>query len=291
MVREFEHVGFPYCYRCAYDCKDGCQNCGQQYAEELERAIKATHGEAAAFIFEPVSGATLGGVLPPPGYLRAVAEICLRNGVLLIVDEVMSGMGRTGRNFAVEHWGVAPDILVAAKGLSSGYAPLGAVIASKKVRDAIAAGSGSFIHGFTFNAHPISMAAGRAVLHLIQSRKLVQAADSGQPGSVGEQLRLELDSLRNLPSIGDVRGIGLLWGVEFVADKRSKQPFPPELNFAARVAQAALDRGLLVYPVQGCVDGTSGDHLLIAPPAVVTAEQIAWSVDQLRSAVQESASQ
>jgi len=291
MVREFEHVGFPYCYRCAYDCKDGCQNCGQQYAEELERAIKATNGEAAAFIFEPVSGATLGGVLPPPGYLRAVAEICLRNGVLLIVDEVMSGMGRTGRNFAVEHWGVAPDILVAAKGLSSGYAPLGAVIASKKVREAIAAGSGSFIHGFTFNAHPISMAAGRAVLHLIQSRKLVQAADSGQPGSIGEQLRLELDSLRNLPSIGDVRGIGLLWGVEFVADKRSKQPFPPELNFAARVAQAALDRGLLVYPVQGCVDGTSGDHLLIAPPAVVTAEQIAWSVDQLRSAVQESASQ
>jgi len=291
MVREFEHIGFPYCYRCAYDCKDGCRNCGQQYAEELERAIKATNSEVAAFILEPVSGATLGAALPPQDYLQAVAEICHRNGVLLIVDEVMTGMGRTGRNFSVEHWGVAPDILVAAKGLSSGYAPLGAVIASKKVRDAIAAGSGSFVHGLTFNAHPISMAAGRAVLRLIQSRKLVQAADSDQPGSMGEKLRLGLDSLRDLPSIGDVRGIGLLWGVEFVADKRSKQPFLPELNFAARVAQAALKRGLLVYPVQGCVDGSSGDHVLIAPPAVITAEQIAWSVDQLKLAVQESASQ
>ncbi len=291
MVREFEHIGFPYCYRCAHDCKDGCRNCGQQYAEELERAIKATNSEVAAFILEPVSGATLGAALPPQDYLQAVAEICHRNGVLLIVDEVMTGMGRTGRNFSVEHWGVAPDILVAAKGLSSGYAPLGAVIASKKIRDAIAAGSGSFVHGLTFNAHPISMAAGRAVLRLIQSGKLVQAADSDQPGSMGEKLRLGLDSLRDLPSIGDVRGIGLLWGVEFVADKRSKQPFLPELNFAARVAQAALKRGLLVYPVQGCVDGSSGDHVLIAPPAVITAEQIAWSVDQLKLAVQESASQ
>lgn len=291
MVREFEHVGFPYCYRCAYDCKDGCRNCGQQYAEELERAIRSTNSEVAAFILEPISGATLGAALPPPGYLGAVADICCRNGVLLIVDEVMTGMGRTGRTFAGEHWGVAPDILVAAKGLSSGYAPLGAVIASKKVRDAIAAGSGSFVHGFTFNAHPISMAAGRAVLRLIQSGKLVQAADSDQPGSMGEKLRLGLDSLRDLPSIGDVRGIGLLWGAEFVANKRSKQPFPPELSFAGRVAQAALKRGLLVYPVQGCVDGISGDHLLIAPPAVITADQIAWSVDQLKSAVEESASQ
>jgi len=135
MVLEFAHLGFPYCYRCSYDCTDGCQNCGQQYAEELERAIKASNGEAAAFILEPVSGATLGAVVPPDGYLKNVAEICGRHGVLLIADEVMTGMGRTGRNFAVEHWDVAPDILVSAKGLSSGYAPLGAVIASQKGRE------------------------------------------------------------------------------------------------------------------------------------------------------------
>ncbi len=164
MVREFAHVGIPYCYRCAYDCTDGCMNCGQQYAAELERAIVAAKGEAAGFIFEPVSGATLGAVLPPQGYLQSVAEVCRKHGVLLIADEVMTGMGRTGRNFAVEHWEVKPDILVTAKGMSSGYAPLGAVIATQKVVDAIASGSGAFLHGFTYNAHPISVAAGRAVL-------------------------------------------------------------------------------------------------------------------------------
>src|ERR1700687_4844690 len=178
MVREFPHVGMPYCYRCAFDCTDGCRNCGLQYAAELERAIETSNGEAAAFIFEPVSGATLGAVVPPPGYLQAIAEICQRHGVLLIADEVMTGMGRTGRNFASEHFGVehgeiAPDILVTAKGLSSGYAPLGAVIASKKVVDAIAGGSGAFLHGFTYNAHPVSVAVGCAVLRRIRSQKLV----------------------------------------------------------------------------------------------------------------------
>ncbi len=289
MVREFTHVGMPYCYRCRYDCKDGCQNCGQQYAAELERAIKAANGEAAGFILEPVSGATLGAVVPPAGYLQSVAEICRRHGVLLIADEVMTGMGRTGRNFAVEHWGVAPDILVTAKGLSSGYAPLGAVIATKKVVDAIADGSGSFLHGFTYNAHPISLAAGRAVLRFLQKRKLVQAADSGRKDTTAAKLRAALESLRDLNVVGDVRGIGLLCGVEFVADQKSKQPFAPELNFAGRVGQASAKRGLLVYPIQGCVDGILGDHLLIAPPAIITAEEIAWAAEQLRLAVEESA--
>ncbi|HTZ95638.1 MAG TPA: aspartate aminotransferase family protein [Terriglobales bacterium] len=288
MVREFAHVTFPYCYRCAYDCTDGCRNCGQEYAADLERAIEATNGEAAAFIFEPVSGATLGAVVPPPGYLQSVAEICKNHGVLLIADEVMTGMGRTGRNFAVEHWGVAPDILVTAKGLSSGYAPLGAVITTKKVTDAIAAGSGTFMHGFTYNAHPISLAAGSAVLKFLGENNLVAAADSGRNESVGAGLRQALESLRTLKSVGDVRGIGLLWGIEFVADRSTKQPFPAQINFAGRVGQSAVKRGLLVYPMQGCVDGNAGDHLLIAPPAVITREQIAWAVDQLAAAVEET---
>src|SRR6202035_3450049 len=168
MVREFAHIAFPYCYRCEFECTDGCRNCGQEYAGELEKAIEAAKDEVAAFIVETVSGATLGAVVPPPGYLQSVAEICRRHGVLLIADEVMSGMGRTGRNFAVEHWQVAPDLLVAAKGLSSGYAPLVAVIVSKKVADAIAHGSGAFLHGFTYNSHPISLAAGRAVLRFVK---------------------------------------------------------------------------------------------------------------------------
>jgi adenosylmethionine-8-amino-7-oxononanoate aminotransferase len=293
MVREFAHVGMPYCYRCAFDCTDGCRNCGQEYAADLERAIEATNGEAAAFIFEPMSGATLGAVVPPPGYLQSVAEICRRHGVLQIADEVMTGMGRTGRNFAVEHWGrgdekTAPDILVTAKGLSSGYAPLGAVIATKKVADAIATGSGAFLHGFTYNAHPVSLAAGRAVLRQLQTKNLVASADSSREGSAAAQVKQALEGVRDLKSVGDVRGLGLLWAVEYVADQRNKRPFAPELDFAARVAAAASRRGLLVYPMQGCVDGTSGDHLLLAPPAVITAQEISWAVDQLKSASQEA---
>jgi adenosylmethionine-8-amino-7-oxononanoate aminotransferase len=303
MVREFEHIGMPYCYRCAFDCTDGCRNCGQQYAAELERVIEAANGQAAGFIFEPMSGATLGAVTPPPGYLEAIAEICRRHGVLLIADEVMTGMGRTGRNFAVEHWqgvrdNAAPDLLVAAKGLSSGYAPLGAVIASKKVVDAIAVGSegrqrphtgsGAFLHGFTYNAHPVSVAAGRAVLWRVQSLNLVHAADSNTEGTAGFALKNALESLRDLDRVGDVRGLGMLWAVEFVTDKKTKAPFPPEKNFAGLVGQACLRRGLLVYPMQGCVDGVAGDHLLIAPPALITADQINWAVEQLRAVLKES---
>jgi adenosylmethionine-8-amino-7-oxononanoate aminotransferase len=288
MVREFPHIGMPYCYRCDFDCTDGCRNCGQQYAAELERAIENTQGEAAGFIFEPVSGATLGAVVPPPGYLPSVAEICQRHGVLLIADEVMTGMGRTGRNFAVEHWDVKPDILVTAKGLSSGYAPLGAVIACKKVIDAIANGSGAFLHGFTYNAHPISLAAGRAVLRYLQSRKLVEAADSSQAHTVAASFKKALQALSEEKSVGDVRGIGLLWAIEFVADKHTKRPFPPAETFSARVGAAALKRGLLVYPMQGSVDGTAGDHLLLAPPAVITEDQIKWSMEQLSAAIRES---
>jgi adenosylmethionine-8-amino-7-oxononanoate aminotransferase len=288
MMREFAHIGMPYCYRCEFDCTDGCRNCGQQYAAELEHAIEASNGEAAAFIFEPVSGATLGAVVPPPGYLQSIAEICRKHRVLLIADEVMTGMGRTGRNFAVEHSAVAPDILVTAKGLSSGYAPLGAVIASKKVVDAIAAGSGAFLHGFTYNAHPISLAAGRAVLRHLRSKDLVKAADSTNPGSPATHFKQALETLRTEDTVGDVRGIGLLWAVEFVADKSTKRPFPLEQNLAGRVGAAALKRGLLVYPMQGSVDGTSGDHLLLAPPAVITQDQIVWSVETLAAAVREA---
>jgi adenosylmethionine-8-amino-7-oxononanoate aminotransferase len=283
MVREFAHIGIPYCYRCAYDCTDGCMNCGQQYAAELDRAIIATEGEAAAFIFEPVSGATLGAVLPPMGYLKSIEEVCRKHGVLLIADEVMTGMGRTGRNFAIEHWDVKPDILVTAKGMSSGYAPLGAVIATQKVVDAIASGSGAFLHGFTYNAHPISMAAGRAVLGYIERHRLVTAAET-----MGSTMRSALDRLLSLKPVGDVRGIGLLWGVEFVADQKTKKPYPAEKNFSGRVGMAAAKRGLLVYPMQGCVDGVAGDHLLIAPPAVIDRDQIEWATGTLAEAIAEA---
>jgi adenosylmethionine-8-amino-7-oxononanoate aminotransferase len=282
MVREFEHIGMPNCYRCAYSCEWGCDNCGRKYAEELQQAIENTNGEAAAFIFEPVSGATLGAVVPPSGYMQSVAEICERNGVLTIADEVMTGFGRTGRNFAVEHWNVVPDILVLAKGIASGYAPLGAVVANKKVVDAIANGSGSLVHGFTYNAHPVAVSAGREVLKRIREDKLVLEAAS-KAELLGDALR----TLYQCRSVGDVRGIGLLWGVEFVADKETKEPFAADLQFAQRVGAACAERGVMVYPMQGCVDGYRGDHLLIAPPAVITEEQIKWAVERVKQAIEQ----
>ncbi len=270
-----DQIAIPYCYRCAYGCKD----CARQYADELARAITA---ETAAFIFEPVSGATLGAAVPPDGYLQQVAEICRRNDVLLVADEVMTGFGRTGANFAVEHWQVAPDILALGKGIASGYAPLGAVIASRKVVEALAAGSGSFVHGFTYNAHPVAVAAGRTVLQRIVSARLVERAHAS---ALGEALA----SLCECRNVGDVRGIGLLWGVEFVQDKETKRPFAPKANFAGRVAAEAARRGLMLYPIQGCVDGYAGDHVLIAPPVVITKAEIAWAVEQMRAAIEQAA--
>lgn len=288
MIREFAHISAPYCYRCSFGCTDGCRSCGQQYAAELERAIEVTNGEAAAFILEPVSGATLGAVVPPPGYLQTIAEICQRHGVLLIADEVMTGMGRTGRNFAVEHWSIAPDILVTAKGLSSGYAPLGAVIASKKIVDAIATHSGALLHGFTYSAHPVSLAAGRMVLRHIQANKLVEAADESRNGSPAALFQRALDACRDELTVGDVRGIGLLRAIEFVRDKQSKSAIHPAHGFSSLVAEAAFERGLLVYPMQGSLDGYAGDHILLAPPAILSGEQITWAVEQLISAIRET---
>src|SRR5438067_8517617 len=286
MLREFSQIDTPYCYRCVY----GCDSCAQKYADELENLLAKHSQEVAAFIFEPVSGATLGAAVPPHGYLQRVAEICRAHGVPLLADEVMTGFGRTGRNFAVEHWDVTPDILIAGKGIASGYAPLGAVIAGRRVVEALAMGSGVFTHGFTYNAHPVSVAAGAAVLRRMEQEKLVKTANS-QHGAAGTAMRENLQRLRDLPCVGDVRGLGLLWGVEFVKEKSSKQPFPPQLNFAGKVAERVATRGVLTYAMQGCVDGDAGDHLLLAPPAVIAPEEIRWAVDELAAAIQEAARQ
>jgi len=287
LLAEWGHIAPCFCYHCPFE--KTFPQCHLTCADDLDSILAGNDtASAAAFVFEPVVGATLGAAVPPEGYVARIAEICRERGILFIADEVMTGMGRTGKNFAVEHWDVAPDLMVTAKGLSSGYAPLGAVIVSKKVADAIACGSGTFLHGFTYNSHPISLAAGRAVLKFVQEHDLVQHADSGQPDSIAAMLRQELQALLETDAVGDVRGIGLLWAVELVADKNNKRPFDAELNFSARVAQAAMRRGLLVYPVQGCVDGIAGDHLVIAPPAIMTEEQIIDAVEKLREAIKES---
>ncbi|HXU13996.1 MAG TPA: aminotransferase class III-fold pyridoxal phosphate-dependent enzyme [Terriglobales bacterium] len=288
MVREFTTVSTPYCYRCAYDCHDGCANCAAAYALELDAALASANNRAAAMILEPVSGTCLGAVLPPPGYLHKVANICEANEVLLIADEVTSGIGRTGRNFAVQHWGVTPDIVVTSKGLSSGYAPLAAVIVSPKVVEVVAYGSGAHMHGFTYSSHPISLAGGRAVLNHIKQHDLIHAADSDHPGTIAAKLKEGLGTMKELSPVGDVRGIGLLWAIEFVVDKASKVPYPASQNFSGLVAQAATDRGLLVYPGQGCAGADSGDHIVLAPPAVMSPEQVDWACEQLSHAILEA---
>jgi adenosylmethionine-8-amino-7-oxononanoate aminotransferase len=289
MLREFPKAGIPYCYRCPYECGSGCADCGLKYAAETERAIDETNGEAAAFIMEPVSGATLGAAEPPPSYVKRVAEFCREQGVLLIADEVMTGFGRTGRRFAMDHFGVAPDIIAAGKGISSGFAPLGAVIAQRHVVDAIANGTGALLHGFTYNGHPVSVAAGSAVLRQLLDKNLVAAADSDSAGSVASILKDELQKLWRIDCVGDVRGLGLMWAVEFVANRQTKEPYPAERKFAARVNECAMKRGVMLYPMQGCVDGLRGDHVMIAPPAVITAEEIRWAVEKLGEAIQEAA--
>jgi adenosylmethionine-8-amino-7-oxononanoate aminotransferase len=278
---------------CAQGSVESSWHCGGRRAEPTQldesQAIEAQMTEAndklAAFIIEPGSGDTLKSA--GPGYLKKVIELCRQRDVLLIDNEATSGMGRTGRNFAVDHWGVAPDILVAAKGLSSGYAPVGAVILSRLVANAISSGSGSFIHGFTYSSHPISLAAGRAVLQYILEHNLIQVSDSNREGTIAHHLREALKPLRNLSSVDSVCGMGLLWRIGFASEKRTATS-PLGSNFANKVAQAAAEMGLLVCPVEDSSTGQWSDQLLIAPPAVITAYQVSWACDQLAAAIEQA---
>jgi len=266
LLHEWGHIPPCYCYRCPLqktfpDCKVAC-------ADELETMIAADPTSVAAFIFEPVSGATLGAAVPPDGYAQRIADICRRHGILLIADEVMTGMGRTGKPFAVRHWGVEPDIIVTGKGVASGYAPVGAVLASSHVVETIENASGAFEHGFTYMAHPVGMATAHAVLDCLEQGLFDRVAGTGR------ELLAALEPLKKFAAVGDVRGLGLLAGIEFVKDKATKEPFPPEFRFAERFAEATLDEGVATYPMKGCVDGDRGDHILLAPPFTISSAEI-----------------
>jgi adenosylmethionine-8-amino-7-oxononanoate aminotransferase len=256
-------------------------DCGIWHAAQLERTIEDIGSErVAAFIAEPIGGATTGAAVPPDEYWPAVAGVCRRHGVLLIADEVMTGFGRTGTWFAADHWGLTPDIMVAAKGASSGYWPLGLCVASGQVHDAVQAGGG-FVHGLTFSHHPVGAAVGRAVLQRIRELRLVEAA-----AVRGPQLQAALAAaLDGRPMVGDIRGRGLLVAVELVADRASRQPFPPGDRVVERVVAGARRRGLLVYSSKGCADGMAGDVVLLGPPLIITPAEIDLVVERLGSAL------
>src|ERR1700683_2178115 len=279
LLKEWGHIAPCFCYRCPFGLK--YPECNVDCADDLERLLERDGSkDVAAFIFEPVVGATLGAVAPPDGYAQRIAEICQRHGILLLADEVMSGMGRTGKPFALEHWGVTPDMILVGKGIASGYAPLGAVIVAGHVAEAISSGSGTFLHGFTYNAHPVATAAGNAVLNYIERENLF-----ARVRSAGIEMRAALEPLKKFSVVGDVRGMGLLWGVEFVRDAKTREPFPADARIASRIQDDALEAGIMTYPIQGCVDGTRGDHILLAPPFTITAAMIQMLAAGLEKAI------
>lgn len=273
-----EHTTTPYEFRCAFDTHP--TGCGRRHADELDALIRQTGPErVAAFVAEPVSGAALGACVPPEDYWPAVQEVCRRHGVLVVADEVMTGFGRTGAWFASEHFGLEPDLLVAAKGAASGYWPLGLAVASGPVHDTI--GAAGLTHGFTYSHHAVGAAAGLAVLTYLREHDLVTAA-----AERGAQLGAALDErLADHPHVGDVRGIGLLRAVELVADRDTGAPFPRAERVTERILAAGKDAGVLLYPGTGCADGTNGDLLVLGPPLVITPEQVERLADLTAAAV------
>jgi len=280
MIQEGSHLPPMYCYRCHF--KLTYPSCEVHCADYLERLIRMQGPEhVAAFIAEPVVGATLGAVPPVPEYFPKIREICDRYEVLFIADEVMTGFGRTGANFAVDHWSVIPDMIATAKGISGGYIPLGAVIVRDELIAAFERNNSNFVGGHTYSGHPVAAAVGLAVLRYIQEHDLVRNSRE-----VGAHL---LERLRGLmakhPIVGDVRGLGLMVGLEFVADRKTRAPFPPEREIARAIALEALDRGLVTYPGTGSVDGLFGDHMKFTPPLVLTRAQADELTDMLDGAI------
>ncbi len=278
LLAEWGHIAPCFCYHCPFEKK--FPQCHLACADDLDSFLAESDAAAAAFIFEPVVGATLGAAVPPEGYAARIAEICRKRGILLIADEVMTGIGRTGKPFAVQHWNIEPDIILAGKGIAGGYAPLGAVLVAPYVVASFENGSGAFKHGFTYQAHPVATSAGNAVLDYIESHKLF-----ARVAPASEALRAALAPLHSHPHIGEIRGLGLLLGIEFVRDKSTRAPFEPSEAIAEKIHAAAMEAGVLTYPTQGCVDGAAGDHILLAPPFILSPEESALIAGALKSAL------
>lgn len=268
-----------YCYRCPFGLE--FPDCGLLCAEKLEETIRREGPDSvAAFIAEPVVGATAGVLIPPPGYFARIREICDRYNVLFIADEVMTGFGRTGRNFAMEHWDVTPDVMTLGKGITSGYIPMGGIV----VREKLMAPATPEVTGFgnihTFSYHPVAAAAALAVLDILESENLV-----ARSRIMGEKLMALLAPLQELRHVGSVRGLGLFAGVELVRDKKTRHPFDETIRAAQKVLFHCRQNGVALYSGGGMADGTRGDHLMIAPPFCVSDEELAQIVRVLADAI------
>ena len=281
LLIEMSHIAACYEYAEKLEAETS-YDYGQRVANELEAEIIRLGPESVmAFMVEPVVGATLGAVTAVDGYFARIREICDQYGVLLVLDEVMCGMGRTGHLFACDHDAISPDILCIAKGLGAGYQPIGAMLCSHEIYHAIDQGSGFFQHGHTYMGHPVATAAAMAVVQELTERDLPVRAKH-----MGEKLRTALEAqFGQHPHIGDIRGRGLFCGIEIVADRNTKTPLDPALRYAAKIKKLALENDLICYPMSGTRDGKHGDHILLAPPFIIEDAQIGELVEKLAKTI------
>lgn len=281
LLIDVEHVSPTYAYREQRAGESDDAYC-TRLVGEIEAAIARIGTERViAFVAETVGGATSGCLTAPPGYYRRVRELCDRHGILLILDEVMCGMGRTGTLYACEQEGVVPDLIAIAKGLGGGFQPIGAVLVAEKIVAALRAGSGFFQHGHTYIGHPVAAAAALAVQRVIKRDRLVERCRE-----YGARLRARLEAaFRDHPHVGDIRGRGLFLALELVRDRATKEPFDPALRLHARVKTAALDAGLMCYPMGGTIDGRRGDHVLLAPPFIIADAELDLLIERLRAGI------
>lgn len=268
LLLNFPHIAPAYCYRCPFGKNQ--DSCSVDCALDLERTLKMEGADhVAAFIAEPVGGAACGAIVPHKNYFKIIREICDHYDILFIADEVMAGFGRTGSMFSIEDWGVIPDMICAAKGMSAGYSPLGAVIVKEEIHNAFKQGSGVFVHGHTYGGNPLSAAVALAVVQTLIEDKVVENSRI-----IGDYLLAQLqEKLLPFSYVGDVRGKGLMLGVEIVKDKTSKEPFPVKMGMAEKLTNTLMKHGVIVYPGNGNADGENGDQFLLAPPLIITKDQ------------------
>ena len=281
LLIDVEHVSPCYPYR-DQQAGETSEAYGRRLADELDRTLRRLGPEKViAFVAETVGGATAGVLVPVPGYFKAVREVCDRHGVLLILDEVMAGMGRCGSLHACEQEGIVPDLITIAKGLGGGFQPIGAVLAQQRIVDAMSAGSGFFQHGHTYLGHPVACAAALAVQRVIERDGLL--AQVRRRGATLETMLRQ--RFGDHPHVGDIRGRGLFFGIELVADRTTKVPFDPARQLHARVKREGMARGLMTYPMGGTIDGRRGDHVVLAPPFIAGNEHLGEIVERLAPAI------
>ncbi|MEW6260958.1 MAG: aspartate aminotransferase family protein [Thermodesulfobacteriota bacterium] len=274
------HIPPPYCYRCTYGLSPS--TCGMRCAWALEEALLLEGKDSiAAFIAETIGGATIGAIVPPPDYYPVIASICRKYGILLILDEVMSGMGRTGKWFGFHHYDVHPDIITLGKGLNGGYAPLSAVGCKTPDLEVLLDRAGNFVHGHTFSHHAVAAAAALSVVQIMEEEDLVERAER-----TGASFAAKLERLLDHPHVGDIRGIGMMRAVEFVQEKKTKAPFPREAKVAERLFENLMQQGMISYKCIGFAGGL-GDAVMLSPPYVVTDSEVDWIVDTLEKAIRE----